>query len=192
MLKISYSVLCLYMALFTDSVVADDTVQLDRAVKAITNSLPVGWTIAERKPDQIPHGHHWNENYTGPKGFLLIVKGIRPVDAEFSDAHEKWNAIHVATESLEIWVMPGNYRDSFFRWLSIGRPIPPTVVLKRSTVKVYARPSHVLISKQQFWRILSKSNGVMWPDSPVNSPELLSWKNWRLNLEEAVKKEFAK
>jgi len=191
-MKISCSVFCLYMVLFTDPAVADDTVQLDRAVKAITNSLPAGWTLVERRTNEIPWGHHWNRDYTGPKGLLVIAKGIPPVNAEFRDANGKWHAIHVATESLEIWLMPGNYRDSRFAWWSIGRPIQPTVVVNRGPVKVYARPSQVLISKQQFDETCSKFNGVRWPDSPWNSPELLTWKNWRLNLKETITKEFAK
>jgi hypothetical protein len=106
MLKGSCLVLFLGMILFTAPVVAADTEQFDRAVNAVTNALPSGWTLADRKTNEIPAGHHWNENYAGPKGLLLIVKGIRPVDAEFSDTNDTWHAVHVATESLKIWLMP--------------------------------------------------------------------------------------
>jgi len=180
------------MILFTAPAVAGDASQLDRAVNAVTNAFPSGWTLAVRKTNEIPYGHHWNQNYTGPKGLLVIAKGIRPVNADFSDANEKWHAVHVATESLEIWLMPSNYRDSPFAWLSIDRPIQPTAVVNQSPIKVYAQPSHLLLSEQQFWDILSKFNGVRWPDSPGNNPELLTWKDWRLKLSKAIEKEFAK
>jgi hypothetical protein len=117
------------MILFTAPLVTADTEQLDRAVKVVTRSLPAGWTIAEQKTNEIPWGHHWDENYTGPRGLLLIAKGTRPVNANFRDTNGNWHAIHVATESLEIWLMPNNYSDSHFAWLSIGRPIQPTVII---------------------------------------------------------------
>ena len=179
------------LIVFTIPAVAD-TNQFDRAIKAITQSLPSGWTIAEQKPDEIPWGHHWNQNYTGPKGLLVIVKGLRPVSAEFRDTNGTWQAIHVATESLQIWLMPSNYSDSHFAWMSIERPIQPTVVVNHDPIKVYASPSHLLLSQKDFYELLSDTNGVEWPDSPGNSPELLTWKDWQLKLRKAIEKEFAK
>jgi hypothetical protein len=180
------------MILFTVSAVASDTNQFDRAINAITQSLPPGWTIAERKSNEIPWGHHWNENYTGPKGLLIIAKGVRPVSAEFSDPTGRRWAVHVATESLEIWLMPSTYSDSFWAWFSIDRPIQPTVVVAHGPIKIYARPSHLLISQKNFENILSNTNGVSWPDSPGNNPKLLTWKNWQFELKAAMQKEFSK
>ena len=185
-------VLSLSAILFSAPVVAGDTGQLDRAVNAVTNALPTGWTLAQRKTNEIPYGHHWDQNYTGPKGLLLIVRGIRPVNAEFADANDKWRPVHVATESLEIWLMPGNYSDSSSAWSFLKRPIQPTVVLNHDLIKVYARPSHLLLPEIDFNDLLSKSTGVRWPDSPGNDPELLTWKDWQLKLRKAIEKEFAK
>ena len=180
----------LFNVIFTAPVMADNT-NLDRAINAITNTLPPGWTIAEQKTNEIPWGHHWNENYTGPKGLLLIVRGMRPVNAEFRDTNGTWHAIHVATESLHIWLMPSNYSNSPFAWMSIERPVQPTVIVNHGPVKVYAQPTSLLLSEQQFFKILHKFNGVRWPDSPANNPKLLTWKDWRLKLREAIQKEFA-
>ena len=171
---------------------AGDTAQLDGAINAVVAALPPGWTVVKQKSGEIPYGHHWGENYTGPRGTLVIAKGTRPVNAEFSDANGKWQPVHVATESLEIWLMPSNYSDSSFGWLAIGRPIQPTVILNHGPIKVYARPSHLLLSEKDFNDLLSKFSGVRWPDSPVNSPELLTWKDWRLKLRKAIEKELAK
>jgi hypothetical protein len=181
----------LFIIIFTAPVMADDT-NLDRAINAITNTLPPGWTIAEQKPDEIPWGHHWNENYTGPKGLLMIVKGLRPVNAEFRETNGTWQAIHVATESLNIWLMPSNYSDSPFAWMSIERPVQLIVVVNHGPIKVYVQPTSLLLSEQQFWEIMHKFNGVRWPDSPTNNPKLLTWKDWRRKLREAIEKEFAK
>jgi hypothetical protein len=180
-----------FIIIFTAPAMADDT-NFDRAINAITNTLPPGWTIAEQKTDQIPWGHHWNQNYTGPKGLLVIAKGIRPVNAEFRDTNGTWKAIHVATESLHIWLMPSNYSDSPFAWMSIERPVQPTVVVNRGPIKIYAIPTGLVLSEKDFNEILLKFNGVRWPDSPANNPKLLTWKDWQPKLSEAVEKEFAK
>jgi hypothetical protein len=200
-IKLRLSISVWLTMLFITSAVAADTNQFDRAINAITNLLPAGWTIAEQKTNEIPWGHHWNENYTGPKGILVIVKGIRPVNAEFSDTNGTWRAIHVATESLQIWLMPSNYSDSFWAWFSIDRPIQPTVIVAHGPIKVYATPAHLLLSEKQFWEILYKFNGVRWPDSPGNSPVFhspadtpkpLTWKDWQLKLRKAIENEFTK
>jgi hypothetical protein len=185
-------VLSLSAILFAASVLAGDTGQLDRALNAVTNALPAGWTLAQRKTNEIPYGHHWNENYAGPKGVLVIAKGSRRVNAEFLDAKGQWHSIHVATEALKIWLMPSNYSNSTFGWLDFTRPDQPTVIIVKEPVKVYAEPSAVLISEEDFQSILSKFNGVRWPDSPGNKPELLTWKDWQLKLRKAIEKELAK
>jgi hypothetical protein len=193
LLGVIIAVGAMYAILLPAPGMAGSTDQLDRAVAAVTNALPSGWTLAERKTNEVPYGHHWNDDYTGPKGLLLIVKGTRPVDAEFSDATYKWRAVHVATESLEIWLMPSNYKASRGTWFAlIAGPVPPKVVVNRGPIKVYATESSVLLSQRDFDEILNKSTGVMWPDSPRNKPELLSWKDWRQKLRKALEEEFAK
>ena len=171
---------------FITSAVAADTNPFDRAINAITNSLPSGWTMAEQKTNEIPWGHHWNESYDGPKGLLVIVKGVRPVDPEFCDTNGVWrrSTIHVATESLQIWLMPSNYSDSFWSKFSIDRPIQPTIVVNHGPIKVYAQPS--VVTSQNFSEILSTNRGIRWPDVT------LSWKDWRPQLSNAIKTEFAK
>ncbi len=182
----------LFTTAFTGLVMAYDT-NFDRAINAITNTLPPGWAIAEIKPDEIPWGHHWNENYTGPTGLLLVVRGTRPVNAEFLDTNGTWDVIHnVATESLHIWLMPSNYSDSFWSKFDLTRPVTPAFVVAKGPVKVYATPTNLVDSQKRFDEILKKYYGVCWPDSPANNPKLLSWKDWRQKLREAIEKEFQK
>jgi hypothetical protein len=183
--------LILCIGLFAVRSMADDTSQFERAIAAITNALPPGWTVEERKSNQIPYGHHWQESYTGPKGTLLIVKGTRPVNAEFSDSNSNWKAVHVATEALEIWIMPNNYNNSSWQWLSITRPIQPIVVVHHGPIKVYASQWAVLLSQKDMDDLLSKPSGIRWPDD-IDSPDFLTWKDWRSKLHDAIKKEFAK
>lgn len=179
-------VLIVSVTLSTRTVVAGDTTQADRAVKAITAILPKGWSVAKQKPGEFPYGHHWNENYTGPKGLLVVVTGTRPVHAEFIAPNGESNVVHVATESLDILLMPGNYSNSRLAWLDLDRPIQPTTIIGRGPIKVYAEPSHLLLSEKRFKELLSDTNGIAWVDSPFDSPQLLTWQDWRSKLKKAI------
>ena len=70
-------VLLLNIVLFTASGLAGDTAQFDQALRAVTNALPPGWTVAVVETNAIPYGHHYGENYTGPIGIFVVAKGIR-------------------------------------------------------------------------------------------------------------------
>jgi hypothetical protein len=185
-------VLCLDIIFLASPLVAGDAEQFDRVVKAIVAALPVGWTIVDQKSGEIPYGHHWGENYTGPTGVLVIAKGTRPVHAGCIAANGTSPVVHVATESLEIWLMPESYGDSFWSKFNISRPVQPTTVVAHGPVKVYARPSHLLLSEKHFNDLLSNTNGVRWVDCPFDSPRLLTWKDWRAKLRKAIEKELTK
>jgi hypothetical protein len=95
----------------------------EQALSAISNSLPEGWTITERALGEIPWGHHWCTEYTGKKGLKLVARGVKLVNTEFRQHDGSWRAVAVGTEALEIWLMPGDYRDSFLSWACFHRPI---------------------------------------------------------------------
>jgi len=178
------------MVFISGAVFGKDT-PVDRAITAISNALPPGWTLADRETNEIPFGHHWGESYSGPKGVLLTIKGIRPVNTDFRDANGHWKSVHTSTEALDVWVMPSNYDDS--GWVSFKAPVQPTIIVRHGAVKIYARPSSVLaISKQEFKNLVLESDGVGGNDSPWDSPKLLTWKRWRPKLREAIEKTFSK
>jgi len=122
---------------------------IDRAVEAIANALPVGWRITQRKAEQIPWGHHWCEKYEGVKGLELEIKGVRKIRTQFRGKDGIWRAVPVGTEALTVWVMPADYSDSFWAWTCFHAPIQPTSVAKASGVRVWARPSGTLDSKEE-------------------------------------------
>lgn len=192
MMKRTFSLALLLLVVANISAIAQNTAEIERAMSAITNALPSGWMVTEVKTNQIPYGHHWNKNYDGPTGRLVILKGTRPVHAEFCDTRGNWYPIHVATESLEIWIMPAEYHNSAFSVFDFHRPIQPVVVVNRGPVKVFGHPSHVLLSEQKFNEMLHKFNGVRWPDSPGNDPALLTWKDWRRELKKSIESELNK
>lgn len=174
-----------------------ESIQLERATKAIVATLPAGWTVVTQQSGEIPYGHHWDENYTGPKGTLLVLKGTRPLYAEFADPSNAWHAVHVATEGLNIWLMPSDYSNSRFSWLSFKRPIQPKVLLARGPLKIYAAPKPILIiSEKEFFSMADRSRGVRWQDPQGQSPEFLAGKDWKLKedwrskLQKALEREF--
>jgi hypothetical protein len=180
------SILC--MCLSAAPAVAGDALKLDQAVKAVIGVLPPGWTVADVKSNEIPYAHHWDENYTGPKGIQLIVKGTRPVYEKYFDTNGNRQMVYVATEALEIWIMPGNYHNSFSSWISFTRPILPTVVIAHGPIKVYAKPSCVLLSEKDFYDFLHKAGDAGGYDFGIDPPNSLTWKDWRLKLRKVVEK----
>lgn len=159
---------------------------IDRAVIAIAGALPAGWHIVERKAEQIPWGHHWCGKYEGVKGLELEIKGVQKTHSEFRGKDGAWRSVSVGTESLTVWIMPGDYSDSFWAWTCFHAPIQPTTVVKTGAVRVWARPSSTLDSKEEFDKLLSEATAVQSPDSPWNSPDTLTWKMWRKDLASAV------
>jgi hypothetical protein len=183
-------VLAFVVLLLTALALADDGSQIKRIVSAISRALPDGWSVVEEKEAEIPWGHHWCNSYDGPKGTLLVIKGVRPTSSEFLGKDGEWRATPVGTESLQIWIMPGSYHDSYLAWFCHHRPIQPTEVIRHSRVKVYASPSSILMSQKYFNDLLSKSQGVRSPDSPANSPETLTWKDWQKQLSTIIIRDF--
>jgi hypothetical protein len=160
--------------------------QLEQAAAGVAKALPSGWTIVERKSGEVPWGHHWCGEYSGTKGLKVVVKGVRPVHTEFRGRDGTWRAVPVATEALEVWLMPGDYSDSFWSWTCFHRPVQPTGVIERGPVRVYARPSSLTNSEEEFKKLLAEATAVQSPDSPWNSPEALTWKTWRKDLAKAI------
>jgi hypothetical protein len=88
---------------------------------------------------------------------------------------------------LDIWIMPGNYREGFWSRINPHAPAHPSTVFSGQNVKVFAMPSHKLIDETRFKEIGANASGTEWPDSPWNTGKL-SWTNWRAALADALMK----
>ena len=89
------------------------------AESIVRSALPVEWQVAEVESGQIPWGHHWGEDYQGPTGQRMVLVGPRTVNVSWCAQDGTWNRSPMAREALEIWIMPGNYRDSWGSILSM-------------------------------------------------------------------------
>jgi hypothetical protein len=160
---------------------------LEATARAVEEALPTGWTVAERKSNEFPWGHHWCEDYSGPKGIQIIVVGPKPVSVQMKMKDGISQAFPIAKESLELWVMPPEYRDSWKAWLCFSRPIQPTSIAAVAGARIYGRPAHRLNSEAEFKDLLSKAHAVSWPSSPWNDPATFSWATWARDVEVAAR-----
>jgi hypothetical protein len=167
-----------------------DTGALTNSERAIEQALPSGWTIVERKTGEIPWGHHWCDTYKGDTGAQLIARGTNPSSARFRGSTGQWRDVVVGVEGLDIWIMPGSYRESLSDLFCFQRPPQPASVVELPSVRIYARPTHHSNAdeKRVFDKELAEANAVESPESPWNDPARLSWRSWRADLRAAVSK----
>ena len=97
--------------------------------------MPAGWAIVARTTEEVPFGHHFCENYDGLRGTRFVVKGTNPVQSEFLDQQNEWRAVTVGTESIDMWVMPGDY-------LSAGRTASARYLAEKAVILL--EPEHLL------------------------------------------------
>lgn len=148
----------------------------------LVGAAPQTWTLAERKEDQVPWGHHWSDGYRGHGGTKLILVGPTPVNLHWQDQAGGWHEEPLARESLEVWILPAEYREG--RWGFHGPP-PAELVAANRMDRVYALPSHRLNSEDEFNAFLKKVSATSWPASPHNGASL-SWKSWKVDLTKAL------
>ncbi|MCA1568612.1 MAG: RHS repeat-associated core domain-containing protein [Acidobacteria bacterium] len=118
------------------------------AINIILAAMPPGWKLAETIPAQIPWGH--NSSGTDKSGGTkLILVGPQDVEFTWRDSSGGWHSEALAKESLELWIMPPSYRNDPLDALDFHRPTPASLIHSDSSVRVYARPAHRLVSEQR-------------------------------------------
>ena len=156
-----------------------------KAADAIVKAAPVGWSLAATAPDQIPRGHHWSDGYKGHGGTKLVLVGPTPVNLHWCDTTGQWHDDPLANESLELWLLPPQYREGLSA-LGVHAPIPAELVFSNNAVRVYAKPSHRLKSEEQFYALLKRATATSWPESPHDTGRPLSWAAWKADISKAL------
>jgi len=157
-----------------------------KVVEELIAAAPRGWSLAETKPDRIPWGHHQSDGYKGHGGTKLILVGPNPVSLHWRDQTGNWHDDPIAKESLEIWVLPSEYREGKASILDPNAKVPAELVSASRSVRIYAIPSHRLNSESEFNVVLGKANATSWPASPYGGTVSLSWKTWQADLAKAL------
>jgi hypothetical protein len=152
---------------------------------AIQAVLPSQWKIVEIKKDELPWGHYWSTEYNGKKGQMIIIEGPSEVSCNIRDNAGKWKTLPVAKETIELWIMPSNYTDTWKRFFDPHRPVPAKEIFESKTGKVYGQTAHRLKDEKQFKELLKTVTEISWPDSPYNNG-MVSWKSWQ----EEIKKKL--
>jgi len=150
----------------------------------VGEKLPSTWKIVEEKTGVIPHGHYWGQDYHGPKGLSFVLEGDMPVFLHWRDNNGEWHKEWVANESIELWIMPQDYSESWKRFFIIHRPKPAELLFSGKIIRLYAYPSHRIIFPAKFNEILLRAKSSRWPDSPAITGRL-SWETWRENIKAA-------
>ena len=153
--------------------------------KAIVRVAPPGWKLAETKSDQIPWGHHWSDGYKGHGGTKLTLVGPRDVEFRWSDNSGTPHEEPLAKESLELWIMPGQYREGM-SILDFHAPVPADLVFSGKAVRIYGQPSHRIVAQQRFQELLKQATATDWPRSPHRRETPLSWAAWKADVERAA------
>jgi hypothetical protein len=163
---------------------AQGPADLDRATRAIRRALPGGWSVIDQEDGQIPYGHHWCGHYDGPKGTKLVALGVKDVQLHLQGQDGEWYTRPAAKESLDLWVTPAGYRDSWWSWLCYHRPIQPVNVVRVGAIRIFAQPSLHVNSEDEFRTLISTATAFAWPDAAI------SWRTWQDDLATVLKGEF--
>jgi hypothetical protein len=161
---------------------------IDAATSVVAAHLPGGWSVAIREDGRLPQGHYWGDwgrDYTGPRGRYVVAVGPQSVAMSWRANDGSWHTDAIARESLDVWIMPGNYREGFWSRINLHAPEHPTQVFSGSSVTVFAIPSHAVIDQTRFEEILASAAETDWPDSPSRSRKL-SWTAWRTTIAAAL------
>lgn len=144
---------------------------------AILSRAPTGWAIAEKRLNVVPEGF-LNKDV---KGELYVFCGPKKVIWNWKDSGDNWHHDAIAYESLEIWLLPGNYSPGIKTYLTIKGPVLPSKVYDSQALKVYAMPSHrLIITENEFNKLIHKATTMYWNDS--GGKHELSWPNWKSEI----------
>ncbi len=189
MLSIKYVVLITMFGLSVFNVAMADSERLKHIADRIVDKMPSTWRVVEEKTGVIPYGHYDGLKYEGPGGLSLVLEGNRDIFLHWKDKSGVWHQESLAKESLEVWVMPSKYHQSWKRFFIMKSPVPAERIYSGKEVKVYgyltARwPSYE--SRERFEEIVpSLSVATRWPDSPRHTG-ILSWVTWKEDIKEVL------
>ncbi len=164
-----------------------DYERLKHYADKVVAKMPSTWRVVEEKTGVIPYGHYDGLKYEGPGGLLLVLIGDRDVFFDWKDKSGVWHQESLAKESLEVWIMPSEYHQSWKHFFVMKSPVPAERIYSGKEVKAYGYPTHHIASLEKFEEIVSSFSAVTtsWSDSPINTG-VLSWTTWENDIKEVL------
>jgi hypothetical protein len=108
--------------------------------------------------------------------------GPRDVPFTWRDTHGDLQHENLGKETVEVWIMPGAYRESWASWLAWHKPPPAELIFSSVNVRVYARPSARLTSEASEARLRTILKDASETHGLGSSEDSLSWSTWRADL----------
>jgi hypothetical protein len=168
-----------------------DYERLKHLADEIVCKIPSNWRVVEEITGVIPYGHYDGLKYEGPGGLSFVLEGDRDVFLHWKDKSGIWHQEPLAKESLEVWIMPPGYHQSWKRFFVMKSPVPAERIYSGKEAKVYGYPtSHWASreSRERFYEIVpSLSVATGWPESPRHTG-ILSWVTWKEDIKEALQR----
>lgn len=160
-----------------------DYERLKHIADKIVAKMPSTWRVVEEKTGVIPYGHYDGLKYEGPGGVSLVLVGDQDVFLHWKDKKGIWHKEPLAKESLELWIMPPVYHQSWKRFFIMKSPVPAELVYSGKEAKAYGYPTSRAPSLEKFNEIVSLLPAVTtsWPDSPHHTG-ILSWLTWKEDI----------
>lgn len=187
--QIEYVALIVIFGFCTFGVAMADTdyERLKHIADKIVAKIPGSWRVIGEKTGVIPYGHYNGLKYEGSGGLSVVLEGDRNVFCHWKNKNGVWHQEALAKESLEIWIMPPEYHQSWKRFFIMKTPVPAEKIYSGKEAKVYSYPTHHIESREEFEKIISSLPAVItsWPDSPHHTG-ILSWVTWKEDIKEVL------
>ncbi len=144
----------------------------------VVSNLPQGWSLLSHQ-DQTQH-LFTSAYFTDPQTDAFILVGPQPNYIDWTDREGISHREYLAKECLYVWAMPSSFEPKFQKGFKAG--LPPPLVFKSQTTRVYAHVSHYVADTNRTDLILKQA-------THISSPAIqLSWKRWQKDLAAALKK----
>lgn len=157
----------------------DENNECQKTIDALIQSIPDGWSYIDTEVNASPYGH---EEENALRGFKITLAGDRNVVFSWKDDAEQWHQEPLATEALELWIIPSQYRRSWRRFFTMKAPEPASLIYENDHIKVYGLPTARWRSQEAQIRfnelVPSQVIETHWIESPRITKKL-SWASWK-------------
>jgi hypothetical protein len=156
-------------------------------LRVIEKLIPSDWEVLSVIEDRLPKGHYWGMKYSGTKGIEIEIIGPNDIVFRWRDKAGEWHQDPLAKESLKIWIMPIDYRESWRRFFVMKRPHSAHFIVSTETLSLYASTSFRILDLPGFNRLIALATETGWPNSPERT-RTLSWATWQTDIQRAFGK----